>query len=170
MKTKTLLKVFIAFLALVAAASCITPIDPAFERSEAEELSQLKEYIDTLQHRGLDVDTTDLGVYYVVDIPGEGPFPATGDSCILKYEGFLLSSGYVFDASSIHNSNDSTYTYIMGNNQVITGWADGMHVINKGARVYLIIPSSLAYGATGNNYTIGPYETLIFKVDMVDIK
>lgn len=170
MKEKTFIKLFSVIISLFAVVSCIQPIDSAIERTQAQEMELLSEYIDTLHHRGLDVDTTALGVYYVVDTPGEGPYPTEGDTCVVKYQGFLLSNNVVFDASANHNTTDSTYTYLMGDNQVIPGWKDGMKVINEGARVYLIIPSSLAYGSTGNYYNIGPYETLVFKIDMVDIK
>lgn len=170
MKGKVLIKSIAAIFSVIAVASCIQTVDPSIVMTEAAELQQLDEYLDTLQNRGLDVDTTSMGVYYVVDVEGEGPYPGETDTCIVKYEGFLLSSGVVFDASLNHNPTDSTYTYVMSDTNVIPGWRDGMRVINKGARVFLIIPSSLAYGEYGNNYNIGPYETLIFQVDMVDIK
>ena len=170
MKEKTLFKIFIAIVAAFAFVSCLDPVDPYSGRTEALELAELSVYIDTLHNRGLDVDTTNLGVYYVVSQASDGPYPVAGDTCVLKYEGFLLSNGAIFDASAYHNSTDSTYTYLMGDTQVIPGWADGMKVINEGSVVYLIIPSSLAYGSLGNNYNIGAYQTLIFKIDMIDIK
>ncbi len=170
MKGKTFIKLFSVIISVLAVVSCIQPIDPAIERTEALEMELLNEYIDSLHNRGLDVDTTALGVYYVIDNQGEGPYPAEGDTCVLKYQGFLLSNNVIFDASANYNPTDSTYSYLMGDNQVIPGWKDGMRVINEGARAYLIIPSNLAYGSTGNYYNIGPYETLIFKIDMVDIK
>ncbi len=169
-KGKAFLKFFILSIAVLAAASCIQPINPAFERTLATELSELSDYIDTLHNRGLDVDTTDLGVYYVVSQESDGVYPVTGDTCILKYDGFLLSTGMVFDNSAYHNSIDSTYTYLMGDTQVIQGWSDGMKVINEGSVVYLIMPSSLAYGSEGNYYNIGPFETLVFRIDMLEIK
>lgn len=168
MKEKTLLKALVALIAIIVVASCITPVDPTIDQTEAGEQAILKEYIDTLHGRGLDVDTTDLGVYYVVDEEGSGLYPTDGDTCILKYQGFLLSSGYIFDNSAYY-STDSTFTYIIGTPGYIDGWDDGMRVVKEGSTTYLIIPSSLAYGSTGY-YTIGPYETLVFKIDMVEIK
>ena len=169
MKEKTLLKIFIAVVGVIAMASCMENDNPANNRTLAQEQAELNVYIDTLQNRGFDVDTTDLGVYYIVDEEGEGAYPADGDTCIVKYEGYLLSNWALFDASAYY-TEDSTYSYVMGDTQVLPGWADGMKVINEGSVTYLIIPSSLAYGSNGNNYNIGPYETLIFRVDMVDIK
>jgi len=169
MKGKTLFKIFIAIVAVITVVSCIEPVNPSFDRTEASELSELSEYIDTLQQRGYDVDTTDLGVYYVVTQASDGPYPVEGDTCVLKYVGFLVSNGAVF-GNSYSNTVDSTMTYIMGDTQVIPGWIDGMKVVNEGSIVYLIIPSSLAYGSNGNNYNIGPYEALVFRIDMLDIK
>jgi FKBP-type peptidyl-prolyl cis-trans isomerase len=74
----------------------------------------------------------------------------------------------LFDTSSSHNA-EGTFEFVMDESAFIRGWTDGMRVINEGALVYLIIPSEFGYGATGS-YTIGPYETLIFAIEMVDIK
>lgn len=170
MKSKTILKFLVVVALVIVAASCIETSDPVYEKTEGEELLLLKEYIDTLQSRGLDVDTTAMGVYYVVDSAGTGPYPVAGDTCVVKYQGFLLSNNYIFDTSEAHNSVDSTFTFVLETDEMISGWTDGMKVINKGARVVLIIPSRYAYGSTGNYYNIGAYETLVFVVDMVDIK
>jgi len=153
---------------VVAMASCLNSEDvEEITRTEAQELADLEIYLDTLQNRGLDIDTTALGVYYVVDSLGTGPYPATGDTCVVRYDGFLLN-GMLFDTSSSHNA-EGTFEFVMDESAFIRGWTDGMRVINEGALVYLIIPSEFGYGATGS-YTIGPYETLIFAIEMVDIK
>ena len=170
MKLKTIFKLIIALVSVVALASCLETVDHSVPKTHTYELSLLNEYIDSLHHRGLDVDTTALGVYYVVDSEGNGPYPVTGDTCVIKYKGFLLDGGYYFDDSSLYNKTDSTFQFVLGVGDYIPGWTDGMKVINEGSLVYLIIPSNLAYGGEGNNYNIGPYETLIFQVDMVDIK
>ncbi len=165
---KLVTKFMILALAVVAMASCLNTEDVAtVPRTEADELADLSTYLDTLQNRGLDIDTTAMGVYYVVDSVGNGPFPVIGDTCVVKYNGFLMN-GMLFD-SSINNNADGTYEFVMNESGFIPGWTDGMKVINEGALVYLIIPSEFAYGALGSS-VIGPYETLIFVVEMVDIK
>lgn len=167
-KMKLLTKFMILAVAVVAMASCLNTEDVAtVPRTEADELADLSAYIDTLQNRGLDVDTTAMGVYYVVDSVGNGPYPEIGDTCVVKYDGFLLS-GMLFDSSSGHNS-EGTYEFVLDESGYIAGWTDGMKVINEGALVYLIIPSEFAYGALGSS-VIGPYQTLIFAIEMVDIK
>lgn len=163
--TKILMLAFAGFLAV----SCLeNGTGDVVERTEAMELTELSTYLDTLENRGVDVDTTDIGVYYVVDSLGAGPFPHTGDTCIVSYEGYTLG-GYLFDASSIH-SEDGKYEFVLENPPMITGWDNGMKYINEGSIVYLIIPSEFAYGAYGAYPAIGPYETLIFAIEMVEIK
>ncbi|WP_340112322.1 FKBP-type peptidyl-prolyl cis-trans isomerase [Maribellus mangrovi] len=152
----------------VLVVSCLEDrTDDMIERTAAMEQEELAIYLDTLAQRGFDVDTTELGVYYVVDSLGDGPFPVSGDTCTVKYTGFLLG-GYIFDASMYHSA-DSTYQFVLNETPMIEGWNDGVQTINKGTTSYLIIPSDLAYGSAGY-YPIRPYETLIFKVEMVEIK
>ena len=155
-------------LLLAGVVSCIDndiPNEPP--RTKADEMADLKVYLDTLEGRGLDIDTTDLGVYYVVDKEGNGTFPQSGDTCIVNYSGFFMN-GMMFDASHLHNS-DSTFQFVLNTTPMIKGWEDGMKVVAEESRTYLIIPSEHAYGSTGYG-GIGPYETLIFDIKMKDIK
>ncbi len=165
---KLLTKFMVLAIAIVAMASCLNTEDvEEVTRTEAQERAELSIYLDTLQNRGLDIDTTALGVYYVVDSLGNGPYPVIGDTCVVKYDGFLIN-GVLFDSSTNHNG-EGTYEFVLDENTFIRGWTDGMKVINEGSLVYLIIPSEFAYGASGS-YPIGPYQTLIFAIEMVDIK
>jgi FKBP-type peptidyl-prolyl cis-trans isomerase len=134
---------------------------------ETEQMS-LKNYINNLIAKGNDVDTTALGVYYVTIDEGEGVFPKSGDTLIVSYAAYFLD-GYLFDQSAWRNPTDSTYTFVLGNPQNIAGWDDGMKVMNKNAKVQLIIPSDLAFGSNGNG-TIPPFQTLAFVIVMEDIK
>lgn len=153
---------------IVGMASCLeNDIEEQPARTLNDELTELSVYLDTLTNRGLDIDTTAMGVYYVMDSEGEGAFPQAGDTCDVKYRGFFMN-GTTFDASHYHNP-DSIFSFVLEETQMIEGWDDGMQVLNEGAKAYLIIPSEFAYGSSGT-YGIQPYETLIFEVDMVDIK
>lgn len=131
-----------------------------------QEMALLNEYIDTLVNRGYDVDTTDLGIYYITLEEGEGDFPEAGDTLDVVYTGFFIG-GQVFDASQFHYT-DGIYSFVLGEQPMITGWDNGMAVINKNAKVLLIIPSEFAYGA--GNMSIPPYTTLVFEIEMKDIK
>ena len=158
----------LAFAGIVVVSCMENETSDIVEKTEAMELEELSVYLDTLEQRGVDIDTTEIGVYYVVDSLGEGPFPHTADTCIVQYEGYTLS-GYLFDASALH-SEDGNYEFVLENPPMITGWDNGMKHINEGSVVYLIIPSEFAYGSNGVYPAIGPYETLIFAIEMVEIK
>jgi len=138
------------------------------EPTREEEQLNLKRYIDNLIAKGNDVDTTDLGVYYITIDKGTGNYPKTGDTLTLGYAGYFID-GYLFDASAWHNQTDSTITFVLGNPPLIKGWDDGMKVINKNARVQMVIPSDYAYGSAGGGI-IPPFQTLVFVIVMKDIK
>ena len=96
---------------------------------EVEQLN-LDNYINKLITEGNDVDTTDLGIYYITLEEGTGDFPKTGDTLTVGYAGYF-SNGYLFDTSAWHNRTDSTFTFVLGDPPMIEGWDDGMKVINK---------------------------------------
>ena len=151
----------------VTGTSCLK-INDSEKPSREEEQINLKNYIENLIAQGNDVDTTGLGVYYITLDEGMGNYPKTGDTLTVGYAGYF-SNGYLFDASAWHNSTDSTFTFVLGNPPMIKGWDDGMKVINKNARVQLIMSSDFAYGSSGGG-TIPPYQTLVFVIVMKDIK
>ncbi len=147
----------------VFAVSCIDEVEPYVPPTKAEELALLDTYIEQLEDSGLNVDTTSLGVYYVVDSVGVGEFPIDGDTCTVNYTGFFLS-GDVFDYSGAN-----PFKVVLGEQNVIAGWEDGLKVLNKGAKGYLIIPSDFAYGTNGYS-SIPPNTTLVFNIEMLDIE
>ncbi len=137
------------------------------EYTREEEQLNLKSYIDNLITKGYDVDTTDLGIYYITIDEGTGDYAKTGDTLTVGYAGYF-TDGYLFD-SSIWHSEDSTFTFILGNPPLIQGWDDGMKVINKNGKVELIVASDFAYGSLGSG-VINPFQSLVFVVSMKDIK
>lgn len=148
--------------------SCNMDSNVVEEPSREEEQAGLSNYIETLIEKGSDVDTTELGVYYITLDEGTGDFPKMGDTLSVKYAGYF-NSGLLFDTSDWLESSDSTFTFVLGEKPMIEGWEDGMKVINKDARVQLIVSSDFAYGADGGGI-IPPYQTLVFVVIMKEIK
>lgn len=155
--------VFFAFF-----SSCLDINDETKVPTLAEEQMSLNTYIETLISNGDDVDTTEMGIYYVMMEEGEGEFAQTNDTLTVGYAGYFID-GYQFDASAWHNQVDSTYTFILGNPPKIEGWDEGMKILNKNAIAQLIVPSEFAYGSEGSGI-IPPYTTLVFVVKMIDIK
>ena len=151
----------------VTFSSCLK-LDDTEVPTRQSELIELNKYLSNLISAGNDVDTTALGVYYLTMENGTGAFPKNGDTLTVGYAGYLIN-GYLFDASAWHNQTDSTFTFVLGNPAMIKGWNDGMKVINKNAKVQLVILSDFAYGSSGAG-VIPPYNSLVFVIKMKEIK
>ena len=99
------------------------------------------------------------------EIVGEGQEAAAGNTVTAHYVGVAFSSGEEFDASW---NRGAPLDFRVGVGQVIQGWDQGLLGMKVGGRRRLEIPSHLAYGSRGAGGAIGPNETLIFVVDLVD--
>lgn len=109
-----------------------------------------------------DVTTTESGLQFEVIEEGDGDKPTASDQVKVHYTGELLS-GEVFDSS---RERGEPVTF--GLSQVIPGWTEGLQLMTEGSRYKLYIPSDLAYGPGGNR-SIGPNETLVFDVELLEI-
>ena len=111
-----------------------------------------------------DVKVTPSGLQYKVLVKGEGDVPQSSDKVKVHYEGRLID-GTVFDASSKHGTEPSTFRA----DQVIRGWTEALTMMPVGSKWQLYIPQELAYGErqAGN---IPPYSALIFDVELVGIE
>ena len=99
-------------------------------------------------------------------VEGDGATIAAGQGAVVQYWGLRWSDGGTFDASW---TRGQPFTFQLGVGQVITGWDRGVEGMRVGGRRVLVIPPSLAYGDRGAGDVIGPGETLVFVVDLVDI-
>ena len=98
-------------------------------------------------------------------VKGKGPKAKAGDTLTMQYVGTAWSNGQQFDASW---DAGQPLPFQLGAGMVIPGWDEGMVGMQKGGRRLLVIPPDMAYGPTGSG-PIGPNETLIFVVDLVNI-
>ncbi len=112
-----------------------------------------------------DVQRTTTGLRTLVLSPGAGAMPKSGDSVVVRYKGSLLS-GKVFD----QNLNRDPFTFRVGRHEVIEGWDEGLQLMKVGEKRLLIIPSELAYGARGRPPVIPRSATLVFEVELLEIK
>ena len=103
----------------------------------------------------------------VDEIVGDGPEAAGGSQVTTHYVGVAFSTGEEFDASW---NRGEPLSFRLGVGQVIAGWDQGIAGMKVGGRRRLVIPPDLAYGKRGAGSAIGPDETLIFVVDLVDTR
>lgn len=109
-----------------------------------------------------DVTVTDSGLQYRVLESGNGATPGPDSSVEVHYEGTLID-GTVFD-SSYERGEPVAFRV----DQVIEGWQEALQLMSVGDTWEIAIPSELAYGAYGQG-PIGPNETLLFRVELLDV-
>ena len=110
------------------------------------------------------VITTESGLQYKVIREGIGLSPDDNDTIVVHYKGSLVD-GKVFDSSYERNE---PITITAG--QVIQGWGEGLKLMKSGGKYELFIPQNLAYGEQGAGGVIPPFATLIFEMEIVEIK
>jgi peptidylprolyl isomerase len=98
---------------------------------------------------------------------GDGPEAAAGQYVTVHYVGVSHSNGAQFDASW---DRGEPFAFPLGGGQVIAGWDRGVEGMKVGGRRKLTIPPHLGYGDRGAGGAIAPGETLIFVVDLVDVR
>lgn len=106
---------------------------------------------------------TKSGLKYIILNKGEGDKPFSGDLVKVHYKGQLLDQT-VFDSSYKRNE---PIEFKVGEGQVISGWDEGIMLLNKGDKARFIIPPKLAYGESGAGGVIPPNATLIFEVELI---
>jgi peptidylprolyl isomerase len=109
---------------------------------------------------------TKSGLKYEVIQKGTGPKPVQGDTVVVHYTGTLLN-GKKFDSSVDRNE---PFEFQIGVGEVIAGWDEGVMDMTKGEKRTLILPSDLGYGDRGAPPEIPPKATLIFDVELIEIK
>ena len=98
---------------------------------------------------------------------GDGAEATSGSSVTVHYVGVSWSTGEQFDASW---DRMEPFTFGLGRGQVIQGWDDGVQGMKVGGRRTLTIPPHMGYGAAGAGGVIKPNETLVFVVDLIDVR
>ena len=98
---------------------------------------------------------------------GDGEEAAPGRTAVVHYVGVAFSTGEEFDASW---NRGEAFDFPLGAGAVIAGWDRGVVGMKVGGRRRLVIPPELAYGDRGAGAVIAPGETLIFVVDLLDLR
>jgi FKBP-type peptidyl-prolyl cis-trans isomerase len=110
--------------------------------------------------------TTRTGLTYLITQRGSGRQPKAGEIIVVHYTG-TLTNGVKFDSS---RDRGEPFAFKLGAAQVIKGWDEGFAQLRVGDRAILVIPSQLGYGIRGAGNVIPPNATLVFIVELLDIK
>ena len=111
-------------------------------------------------------DKTNSGLRYKILKKGDGNKAAKGNTVSVHYEG-SLTNGQVFDSSYQRNQ---PIDFQLGIGQVIPGWDEGISLLNVGDKARFVIPSELGYGSAGAGGVIPPNATLVFDVELMEVK
>ena len=109
------------------------------------------------------VIVTETGLQYEVITEGDGEKPSAASTVRTHYRGTLIN-GSEFDSS--YSRNQPTEFPVNG---VIAGWTEALQLMNVGSKWKLFIPYQLAYGEQGAGGAIGPYQALIFEIELLAI-
>ena len=132
-------------------------------KREAEEKRKQQEILDQVS---AGYDKTESGLRYKILQNGDGKQATQGAMVSVHYKGQLLD-GTVFDSSY---KRRQPIDFPVGVGKVIAGWDEGIQLLKVGDKARLVIPSNLGYGPRGAGGVIPPNATLIFDVELMDVK
>jgi len=136
--------------------------DQKSETVKNDEAMLLENY---LKENKITVKPNASGLYYIEKSAGTGPQAVAGKKVKVHYTGTLLN-GKKFDSSVDRNE---PFEFDLGIGQVIKGWDEGIALMKVGGKATLIIPSTIAYGSRDMG-VIPPFSTLVFDVELIDVK
>ena len=133
-------------------------------RKEGETFLAENKKKDGIKILPVKLGTNTYELQYKVITAGSGPKPASTETVVTHYRGTLIN-GTEFD-SSYKRSEPATFP-VTG---VIKGWTEALQMMPVGSKWQLFIPSELAYGERGTGRDIGPNSTLLFDIELLEIK
>ena len=110
--------------------------------------------------------TTDSGLAYVDLTEGSGESPGTGSTAVVHYTGWL-TDGTKFDSAV---DRGQPFSFEVGRGKVIRGWDEGVASMKVGGKRKLTIPPELGYGDSGAGGVIPGGATLVFEVELLEIR
>ena len=114
--------------------------------------------------------TTASGLQYQDTRVGAGASPTTGQTCVMHYTGWLWvngAKGAKFDSSL---DRGQPFSFPIGRGRVIKGWDEGVATMQIGGARTLIIPPDLGYGSRGAGGVIPANATLLFEVELLEVR
>lgn len=113
---------------------------------------------------------TSSGLKYEDTQVGNGPTPTSGQTCVMHYTGWLWENGAKGDKFDSSVDRGRPFSFQIGVGQVIGGWDEGVLSMAVGGKRTLLIPPQLGYGARGAAGVIPPNATLMFEVELLELK
>lgn len=156
---------YMAFLQTRSSAAQAKIAAKKAEASKSEEAAGTA-FIKAAAAADKDIVVEPSGLAYKIIAPGTGEKPKPESVVKVNYAG-KLTDGTVFDATEQHPDKAPSEFQL---NQVVAGWTQGLQKIAKGGKIKLWIPGPLAYGVEGREPKIKPGATLVFDVELVDVK
>ena len=139
------------------------------KQDDAKKLSAKKDETGNLQkylkEKKITAKPTASGLYFIEKVKGTGVQAGNGKKVTVHYTGTLLD-GKKFDSSL---DRGKPFEFTIGQGQVIKGWDEGISMMKKGGKATIIVPSSIGYGERDMGQ-IPPYSTLVFDVELLDVK
>ncbi|RAR75581.1 peptidylprolyl isomerase [Flavobacterium aciduliphilum] len=138
-----------------------------FEGSRAKRIEAArKKAEEALEKLAAGFEKTESGLRYQFIQKGNGKKAEPGKTVSVHYSG-SLENGKIFDNSY---SRKKPIEFPLGKGHVIEGWDEGIALLQVGDKARFVIPSYLGYGSRGAGGVIPPYATLIFDVELMDVK
>lgn len=138
-----------------------------FEGSREKRIAEQKRLAEeALEKLAAGFDKTESGLRYKMIQKGSGKQAEKGKQVSVHYQG-SLENGQVFDSSY---KRKQPIDFQLGVGQVISGWDEGISLLQVGDKARFVIPSHLGYGSRGAGGVIPPDATLIFDVELMDVK
>ncbi|WP_324069627.1 MAG: peptidylprolyl isomerase [Flavobacterium sp.] len=138
-----------------------------FEGSRAKRIAEQKKMAEeALEKLAAGFQKTESGLRYQIIQKGSGKQAEKGKKVSVHYQG-ALENGQVFDSSY---KRKQPIEFQLGVGQVIEGWDEGITLLKVGDKARFVIPSYLGYGSRGAGGVIPPDATLVFDVELMDVK
>ena len=138
-----------------------------FEGSRAKRIEEAKKQAEAAMEKlAAGFDKTESGLRYQFIQKGNGKQAENGKTVSVHYQG-SLENGKVFDSSY---TRKKPIEFPLGKGHVIEGWDEGIALLKVGDKARFVIPSYLGYGSSGAGGVIPPDATLIFDVELMDVK
>jgi FKBP-type peptidyl-prolyl cis-trans isomerase FkpA len=118
----------------------------------------------------MSMTTTASGLQYEDTQPGSGATAAAGKTCVMHYTGWLWENGAKGSKFDSSLDRGKPFSFALGRGQVIKGWDEGVAGMQIGGKRTLLIPADLGYGARGAGGVIPPNATLLFEVQLLEVK